>query len=87
MAVSMTTSPVFSPGAAQPLFEDQTAFVGRGQRYDVTPDGQRFVVVEMLGDADAGQAIHVVENWYEEFRSREHDYGPLKLTTYAPVGR
>ena len=68
MAVSVTTSPAFSVGAAQPLFEDQTAFEGRGQQYDVTPDGQRFVVVETLGDA--GQAIHVVENWYEEFRDR-----------------
>ena len=73
MAVSVTTSPVFSPGAAQPLFKDQTAFVGRGQQYDVTPDGQRFVVIETLGDADTGQALHVVENWYEEFRGREQD--------------
>ena len=73
MAVSVTTSPVFSPAAAQPLFEDKTAFAGRGQQYDVTPDGQRFVVIETLGDADAGQAIHVVENWYAEFRGRQQD--------------
>ena len=73
MAVSVTTSPVFSPDAAQPLFEDKTAFGERGQQYDVTPDGQRFVVIETLGDAGAGQAIHVVENWFEEFRGREQD--------------
>ncbi len=73
MAVSVTTSPVFSPGGAQPLFEDKTAFVDRGQQYDVTPDGQRFVVVETLRDADAGQSIHVVENWFAEFRDREQD--------------
>jgi len=24
-----------------------------------------------LGAADAGQAIHVVQNWFEEFRNRE----------------
>ena len=71
----MTTSPAFSPGAAQPLFEDRPAFEGRGQQYDVTPDGPRFVVVETLGEADAGQAIHVVQNWYEEFRGCEQDYG------------
>ena len=53
MAVSVTTSPAFSPGAARPLFEDRPGFEGRGQQYDVTPDGQRFVVVETLGDADA----------------------------------
>ena len=73
MAVSVTTSPVFSVGAAQPLFEDRPAFEGRGQRYDVTPDGQRFVMVETLGDAGGGQAIHVVMNWFEEFRGRERD--------------
>ena len=73
MAVSVATSPVFSPGAAQPLFEDETAFASRGQQYDVTPDGQRFVVIETLGDAGAGQAIHVVQNWFEEFRGREQD--------------
>ena len=75
MAVSVTTSPAFSVGAAQPLFEDRAVLGGRGQLYDVTPDGQRFVVVETLGDADTGQAIHVVENWYEEFREREQEYG------------
>ena len=73
MAVSVTTSPAFSVGAAQPLFEDKTAFASRGQQYDVAPDGQRFVIVETLGDAGGGQAIHVVENWYEEFRGRERD--------------
>jgi len=73
MAVSVTTSPAFSIGAAQPLFEDGPAFEGRGQQYDVTLDGQRFVVVETLGDGDAGAAIHVVQNWYEEFRDRKQD--------------
>ena len=73
MAVSVTTSPAFSVGAAQPLFEDRAALEGRGQLYDVTPDGQRFVVVETLGDADAGQALHVVQNWFAEFRNREQD--------------
>ena len=82
MAVSVTTSPTFSPGAAQPLFQDQTALEDRGQRYDVTPEGQRFVVVETLGADDASQAIHVVQNWYEEFRDREQDYGMW----YAPLG-
>ena len=48
-------------------------FASRGQQYDVTPDGQRYVVVETLGDADTGQAIHVVMNWFEEFRDREQD--------------
>ena len=73
MAAPVTTSPAFFVGAVEPLFEDETAFASRGHQYDVAPDGQRFVVVETLGDADAAQAIHVVENWFEEFRNREQD--------------
>ena len=41
--------------------------------YDVTPDGERFVLVEPV--EDEGEApdpvIRVVQNWYEEFKDRE----------------
>ena len=39
--------------------------------YDVADDGQRFVVRERLEGGEP-KSIHVVENWYEEFRDREH---------------
>jgi len=45
-----------------------TGFYGRN--YDVTADGQRFVVVEPVGDAPAPK-IRVVLNWFEEFRDRQ----------------
>ena len=36
--------------------------------------GQRFMVVEAVGEkGDATPHIHVVQNWYEEFRDREQD--------------
>ena len=73
MAVEVTTTPAFSVvGAARKLFTDKQAFGGRGQRYDVTPDGQRFVVVETLQEPPP-PVIRVVLNWYEEFRDREQD--------------
>ena len=71
-AVSLTTTPNFSVGDRKQLFTDQTAFVGRGQRYDVSADGQRFVVVETL-EVPPNSTIHVVQNWFPEFRDREQD--------------
>ena len=61
VAVSVTTSPAFSVGMAKGLFDGQGAFDGVGQLYDVTPDGQRFVVVETLEDPPA-PLIRVVQN-------------------------
>jgi hypothetical protein len=42
----------------------------RDAEYDVTADGQRFVVPEPVGESSS--PIRVVLNWYEEFRVREH---------------
>ena len=47
---------------------------GGGRSYDVSADGQRFVMTMPVGDGDeeaAPPSIRVVENWYEEFRDRE----------------
>ena len=44
---------------------------GNYQNYDVSPDGRRFVTVE---DVEVEPPrIHVVENWFEEFRGREQE--------------
>jgi serine/threonine-protein kinase len=40
-----------------------------GWRYDVTSDGQRFIVVKDLEPPK--QSIVIVQNWFEEFRERE----------------
>ena len=72
VAVSVTTKPSFSIGATRRLFDAQDAFDGRGQQYDVSADGQRFVMVETL-DEHPATVIRVVQNWYEEFRDREQD--------------
>jgi hypothetical protein len=37
--------------------------------YGVSTDGQRFLFPEIVGPAGK-TVIHVVENWFEEFRNR-----------------
>ena len=69
MAVTVSTEPTFSVGRTVRLFDGEGVFAGRGHRYDVTADGQRFVVAEQV--EGQGSTIHVVENWFEEFRERE----------------
>jgi eukaryotic-like serine/threonine-protein kinase len=71
MAVSVGGSGRFSVDRPERLFDGNGAFGGRGQRYDVTPDGKRFVLVEEIGSGPP-PTIQVVLNWYEEFRDREH---------------
>ena len=74
MSVPVSTSGAFSAGLPKPLFDNAGLLAGIGLRaeYDVSDDGQRFLLVETVGD-EAGKpsSIRVVQNWYEEFRERE----------------
>ena len=40
--------------------------------YEVSLNGQRFLFSEPLGESSE-LAIHIAQNWYEEFRDREQD--------------
>ena len=71
IVVAVTTRPAFSVGSATRLFEDKVAFIGRGQQYDVSADGDRFVVREVIRTRK--QAIRVVQDWFAEFRDREQE--------------
>jgi Tol biopolymer transport system component len=66
MAVSVATQPAFSLGTPSQLFEKGTLYSYNPQ-YDVTPDGKRFIVRQRPVD-EKPLAIHVVHNWFEEFR-------------------
>ncbi len=70
MAVPVNLSSSFSAGKPQRLFDGGGVFRGRGQRYDVAPDGRRFVVAELV-EAAPESTVHVVLNWFEEFRDRD----------------
>ncbi len=74
MAVSVSTAQGFSPGTPELLFRDRWLRGYFKQRYDVSADGQRFVLREAVeGEIGKPPAIRVVQNWYEEFRDREQD--------------
>ena len=68
IALAIRTTPTISVASASRLFEDKNRFGSRSLRYDVTPDGQRFVFPETL--EEPRPAIRVVQNWVAEFRGR-----------------
>ena len=80
MVAEVATQPGFRAGPVRHLFEHAGLFrEGREgafrQIYDVSLDGERFAVIERVEDeTDSPSAsIHVVQNWYEEFRDRVQD--------------
>ena len=68
MAVDIITQPGFSAGKPRMLFEGpylslQTTIPS----YDVSPDGQRFLMLK--GEqSQAITQINVVQNWFEELK-------------------
>ena len=72
IAVDITTEPTFSAGTPRLLFEGNyqvsTAVIAN---YDITPDGQRFLMIQD-GEEQEGAAtqINVVLNWFEELKQK-----------------
>ena len=69
MAVSIATTPRFSPGTPTKLFEGQ--FVPQGTataNYDVSPDGQKFLMV--ADSNETPRQINVALNWLEELKAK-----------------
>jgi Tol biopolymer transport system component/predicted Ser/Thr protein kinase len=72
MAVDITTQPTFTAGSPRLLF------AGRYEQgpnytpgYDVSPDGQRFLMVKPSEQAQAAPTqINVVLNWFEELKQK-----------------
>jgi len=69
MRVAVSTDGEFSHGVPQPLFQHPGLAVGLTDvaTYDVSRDGQRFLVVDEGGEAQASRIV-VVENWLEELK-------------------
>ena len=69
MAVDVDIRSELSVGAPMVLFEGDFLFDPVDRNYDVTADGQRFVMV--ANDPDAQEPhIEVVLNWFEELREK-----------------
>ena len=74
VAVSVSSGSSFSVGSATRLFEHPGLRPGGNYApYDVSADGQRFILAEPVGEGGAAPvpSIRVVMNWFEEFRDRE----------------
>ena len=73
MAVETTTQSGFSAGKPRVLFEGQygnSVFPLTGVAYDVSADGQRFLMVKDTQPATSATQINVVLNWFEELKRR-----------------
>jgi len=70
LAVAVTSAADFTVGKAVRLFEQKGIARDAGQQYDVSADGQRFVLVEPVG-GETSATIRVVQNWFAEFRDRQ----------------
>ena len=76
--VEMTREPTLTWGNPVPVFSASALapFVGNRVNYDVTADGQRFVITvpaqELTGpdEATAFRQVHIVLNWFEELKAR-----------------
>ena len=76
VAVAVSTRPSFSVGSVTRLFEHRALLTSLWPfaRYDVSGDGQRFVLpVPVDEEVEHAVSIHIIQNWYEEFRDREQD--------------
>ena len=78
MGVPVETDPSLSLGNAEVVVEGAYFTRGAGRTYDISPDGQRFLMIREGGasgsnaeDPFAGLTqIHVVQNWSEELKER-----------------
>jgi hypothetical protein len=76
MAVPVSGGSTLSPGLAKRLFES-SAFLSAGPRmatkYDISPDGRRFLLAEEVEEELPPVRVRVVQNWFEEFRDQQED--------------
>ncbi len=72
MAVDITTQLGFAAGNPRMLFEGQYVLTpGTYPNYDVSPDGQRFLMLKPSDSAEAAPTqINVVLNWFEELKQK-----------------
>ncbi len=74
MVVPIDTEPTFRAGNPERLFEGLYVLAGGrpSRRFDIAPDGQRFLMVKPPGaatdDATAAPDLVLVQNWFEELQ-------------------
>ena len=66
MSVPVETQPVFRAGTPRVLFQ-ASGFVGQGN-YDVSPDGQRFLMIREKESSNSPKELNLILNWSEELK-------------------
>jgi hypothetical protein len=74
MSATVEKGPTFVHRTPRIVFEGNYTAPNQGRTYDVSPNGQRFVMIknatgEAGGDAAPPQ-INIVLNWFEELKTR-----------------
>ena len=77
-AVDVTTDPAFAVSAPDLLFDEPSYTREQGggwvRNWDIHPDGDRFIMVGLVGGEGAGVAlldeVYLVVNWFTELRQR-----------------
>ncbi len=74
MVVRVQTKPTLTLGTPQKLFSREGIRVDRPEGvidgYDVTADGQQFVILEGVEAPNERRVLNVVQNWFAEFRRK-----------------
>ena len=67
-----TTGTTFSAGNAAKIFDTKYATPLPFRTYDVSPDGQRFLMIKdaAVDDQEAAPSITIVLNWLEELKAK-----------------
>jgi hypothetical protein len=71
MAMDITPGTSFKAGTPHVLFEGGWSLTTPLRSYDITPDGQRFIMV-LPGDVPDQKVtrLNVVLNWFDELKKR-----------------
>ncbi len=64
--VSIKTEPTFTQGSPEVLFTGNYLTGTTNRQYDIAPDGQRFLMIQI--EQTAAAQINVVLNWFEELK-------------------
>ena len=67
MVVSYSKKAGFEHSELQLLFEGDYINVG-GRSYDVSSDGEKFLLIKPIEEQETVAELHVVENWFEELK-------------------
>jgi hypothetical protein len=75
MAVPVRTKPSLVLGSPEKLFSRQPVQVDRPSGlydgYDVSADGQHFVMLQGTEQQSLSQTLTVVQNWFAEFKDKQ----------------